>query len=232
MIDQLMLFILPLLLTDMINPILFVGVVYGLGSQKHLLNGTLVLFSFFVCYFLTGLILAEGVEYLTQVLHLSEDWDYAIEAFVAILLLYFGWINYKTDHTPDLHLSKKNELTSRQAIFLGIHIHLIGLPFAVPYLAAIDQILKADISYGVIFSLILIYNVIYILPFMLLILIRLFTGDRSAFLFAKVNQWLDWVSSKVIPILFMLLGLLLLEDCLSYFLGYRIYSFLSLTRSA
>jgi len=46
------------------------------------------------------------------------------------------------------------------------------MPFAIPYFGALDQIMKADLSLGASTFALALYNLLYVLPFALLILLR------------------------------------------------------------
>ena len=52
--------IIPILFTDIINPVLLAGVIYTLGSRKPYLNAVSILLGWFVVYFICGIGLAIG----------------------------------------------------------------------------------------------------------------------------------------------------------------------------
>lgn len=220
-----------ILLTDAINPVLFAGVVYGLGSSHPIRNTLVLLASYFTTYFLSGLLIAEGLEFLIYWQHLPRSLDYVLEFFVAILLIYIAYTQYRAEEQhPEEKLRKDPLMTVREAWWLGFHVCLIGLPLAVPYLAAIDQILKADLTYGTILQVLLLYNVLYILPFAAMIGLRWIYHEEANEVLQRINRGFQHLADRYIPILFVILALLLIEDCVSYFLGYREYSFLSLSQ--
>ena len=47
--------ILPLLITDIINPVLLAAVIYSLGSNKPFLNSIFILLGWFLLYFIAGI---------------------------------------------------------------------------------------------------------------------------------------------------------------------------------
>ncbi|MGA8165070.1 MAG: GAP family protein [Waddliaceae bacterium] len=225
----LFLILVPILLADMVNPILFAGVVYGLGSRRWAVNTWIILISFSLSYFLAGLIIALGLEGFSQKYHIPEVFDYVLEFFVALLLFYFAWRMYRSGYQhPEKKLTGGKAMRAWDAWKMGFQINLIGLPFALPYLAAIDQILKADLHFITVICILFLYNAGYILPFAAMLGIRWLYQEQSQDIFDRINVWIDRVSEKYLPIIFAILGLLLIEDCVSYFLGYREYSFLSL----
>jgi threonine/homoserine/homoserine lactone efflux protein len=220
----------PILLSDIINPVLLAGVIYGLGSQHPFVNTWTICISFFLSYLAAGLLLAIGIEQVAVFFHFTKDFDYALEIIVAALLFYFAWRMYTTeDQHPEEELPHKKNMSQKDALLLGLQINIVGLPFALPYLAAIDQILKANLTALNSFLFLLLYNVLYVLPFTSLIFIRWYYKKKSDSIFESINKSVDRFTQRYLPFIFLILGLLLVEDCVSYFLGYREYSFLSLT---
>jgi cytochrome c biogenesis protein CcdA len=220
--------LLSILLTDVVNPILFFATVQASTDSKPFRSGFCMLGSFFLAYFGTGLVLAFGIDAATKSFSLSGNWDYVIEFFVALLLLYMGFSQYNR-HAKPLR-EEFVEKTPLTYALLGVEVHLIAIPFMAPYLAVIDLLLRAKLSYMAIFTYLLVYNLLYITPFALLIVLVFLLGQKSKFFLERLNKIVDFTSSHIIPFLFIGLGLLLLEDVFSYFVGYRPWSLLSLTR--
>ncbi|GAB4225490.1 MAG: hypothetical protein Tsb0021_00260 [Chlamydiales bacterium] len=226
----LILVLIPIVITDLINPILLAGIIYGLGSRQPIINAWTILFSFFISYFAAGIVIALGIEYFSKILDIPGSFDYVLEFIVAVLLFYFAWKMWRSgDEHLEEQLNHDRSMSLKDALVIGFNINLIGLPFALPYLAAIDQILKANLNPLTATLVLVIYNLIYILPFAGLIILWTFYQEKSGPIFRSVSNWMHRFIEKYLPILFLILGLLLIEDVVSYFLGYREYSFLSLT---
>jgi len=58
-------------------------------------------------------------------------------------------------------------------------INFIGIPFALPYFAAIDQILKANLATGDTLVLLVAYNPVYAPPFLVVPILVAALGERS-----------------------------------------------------
>lgn len=209
----------PILLTDIINPVLFAFMVYAVGSSHPVRNSTALLLGHTAAYLMAGIMLALGLEKLEHRLANPEPVDFAIELIVALLLL---WIAIRsrshTDAPPD---TGTRELTFLSAFFLGAVVNFAGIPFAIPYFAALSQIIKADIS--AIEALIALagYNIIYALPYATVPVLRALLGERSQALFEKINQLFDKTGSFILPALLLLLGSAMLVDALYYFVKGR-----------
>ena len=226
---QLLIILLPILIADVINPVLLGGTIYTLGSRHPYVNTVAMLLGFFVTYLIAGLIIAVSLETLIDTFHIPLYFDYILELIVAGLLFYFAWKQYRQgDQHPEKKLKHDEKMTLWQSIRLGIQVNVVGLAFAIPYLAAIDQILKVEISVTATFFVLLLYNIVYVLPFALLIVIRRIYHSESTAIFETINLWMHRVYEKYMPIIFLMIGILLVEDAVSYLLGYREYSFLSL----
>jgi hypothetical protein len=91
------------------------------------------------------------------------------------------------------------------------------MPFAIPYFAFLGQILKADLDWMGALMVLLIYNLLYVLPFSLLIFIRLIYREESDVLFKSISDAMEWLSAILMPILLFLVGGALLADAFVFF---------------
>ena len=189
--------------------------VYAAGSRRPVATSTAMLLGHTAAYMTSGVILAYGMEQLSTRLANPKTIDFVIELIIAIGLL---WLVLRTrkdkgkrpdEQTPDFALWK--------AFSFGAAINLIGIPFAIPYFAAINQFLKSGLdSTGMIIGLI-VYNLAYALPFLLIPLLTAIMGERSKPLLAKVNAMMEKASDVIMPVLLLAIGLALLADSLWYF---------------
>jgi len=226
---QILIILFPLLIADMINPVLLAGTIYGLGTKHPFRNTMAIILSFFVTYLISGLIIAIALETLEDYFHLPPYFDYILELIVAALLFYMAWNMFKKgDQHPEQKLKHEVGMTITEALVLGLQINIVGLAFALPYLAAIDQILKAEIGPTTTLFVLLLYNALYVLPYSLLIVVRIIYQKESDPVFNKINNWMHRIYAKYMPWIFLIIGILLVEDAVSFLIGYREYSFLSL----
>lgn len=206
----------PILLADIVNPVLFAFLVFAAGSSRPVLNSTSLLLGHTTAYFLAGIVLAIGIEQLEYRIANPEPIDFVFELFIGLLVL---WIAFKSRGSENKKPEEnKGGLTVVTAFFLGMIVNFVGIPFAIPYFAAISQILKADVTVAQSWYILLMYNACYALPFASVPIIRLITGVRSQKLFEKINYYLDKGSSFLMPIMLVLLGLAMLADVIKYYL--------------
>ena len=96
---------------------------------------------------------------------------------------------------------------------------IVGMPGALPYFAALDQILRADASAtGAVLAL-LWYNAVFLLPLVLVPVLSLVLGARSQPFFDAVSRFSEVWGRRLIAAALLLLGGLLVADGLGWFLG-------------
>jgi len=107
-------------------------------------------------------------------------------------------------------------MTIISAFGLGAIINFIGIPFAVPYFAALDQILKTDLGTTDVLLVLGAYNLAYALPFATVPLMVGLLGSRSRPILENINAWLERISGFLMPVLLGLIGLALTADAVTY----------------
>ncbi|MBT8047459.1 MAG: hypothetical protein HKO99_10360 [Xanthomonadales bacterium] len=205
----------PILLTDVVNPVLFAFLVYAAGSDRPVQLSSAMLLGHTAAYFSAGIVLALSMESIAAYLSEPHTVDFAIELVLGVVLIWLAIGSRKdTGQRPDEKAPKLNLLN---CFTFGAVVNFIGIPFAVPYFAAIDQILKADFSATEAVLMLLAYNFIYALPFALVPVLSAVMGDAAKPLLMRVNDWLDKASSFLMPLLLGTIGLILLADAVIYF---------------
>jgi len=206
--------LIPILLTDVINPVLSAAVIFALGSTKPFRNAILILIGWLITYFVSGILLAIGLDRLIDLLKNPRPIDFVIEIVIGILLLWVGFRVVRGNERPGKkpEIEQTESISGLAAFWIGASINLIGMPFAIPYFAAIDQILKADLNTFGAVSVLLIYNLLYIAPFSLVIVIRAVYRGESDALLTKINSWMEKIGAVLMPLLLFGVGIALLAD--------------------
>ncbi len=210
--------ILPILLTYVINPVLLAAVIFSLGSRKPLLNSFFILSGWFILYLVAGIAIVLGLDAVIYLLANPRPVDFIIEIIIGVLLCWLGLIMFfgkKKKKEPEY--DDAASLKPSSAFWIGASINLIGLPFAIPYFAVIDQILKADLNWTTALSILFIYNLLYIIPFAALLLIRILFKEKSGEIFSKINSVMEQIANILIPFILIALGAALIADAVFYF---------------
>ena len=213
--------ILPILITDIINPVLLAAVIFSLGSRKPFLNSISVLLGWFLFYFAAGIAIALGLDSIIELLANPGPIDFYIEIIIGVLLCWLG-LSIVFKNKPKQKKPEYDDaaaLNPSKAFWMGVLINIIGLPFALPYFAVIDQILKADLDWIPSLTVLLVYNLLYILPFSLLLLIRILYREKSDAIFSKINSVMDRIADVLMPFILLGIGGLLIVDSIFYFVN-------------
>lgn len=205
----------PILLADVVNPVLFAFMVFAVSTQRPVINSTAILLGHTLAYFSAGIVIALGLERITVRLANPHHIDFIISLVVGILLL---WVAFLSSKKKDKQQNKENtDLTPLKALGLGAVVNFVGIPFALPYFAALDQILKADFTVAEALIVLASYNLFYALLFLIVPALVITIGERSKPVLQRINEVLDRFSRFLMPILLFLVGAFLISDAITYF---------------
>ncbi len=217
--------LLPILVADVVNPVLLAAVIYLLGSSRPVANPVAVLLGHTVAYFAAGVALAIGIEAITDRLMNPKPVDFSIEAVLGVALLAAG-VAMARGRKAEAPLEDEQGMGPIGSFVLGAVVNLIGIPFAIPYFAAIAQILKADLAWTPSLSVLLLYNLLYALPFALVIAARMIFGKKADAPLQRLNERIDRMGEVLTPFLLIVLGVLFLLDAgWFFFRGRPLYEF-------
>ncbi|MDJ0851788.1 MAG: GAP family protein [Myxococcota bacterium] len=206
----------PILVADVVNPVLLAGVIYELGSSRPVANSSALLLGHTTAYFFAGVALGIGIEAITERLANPEPIDFVIEGVLGVALLAVG-VAMARGKQAEQEFEEDDGHGPLNSFALGAIVNLIGIPFAIPYFGAIAQILKADLAWNPSLTVLLVYNLIYALPFALVIVARVVFRKRADEPLRRLNQGMERVSGVLAPLLLILLGAAFLLDAGWYF---------------
>lgn len=212
---ELLAYLFPILLIDIVNPVLFTVLVFAAGSARPVSNSAAILVGHTVAYFIAGIAISLGIEQIAQRLTNPQRIDFVIGGLVGAGLLWMA-LRTKTNGAPSAD-EPGWELTPLKCVAFGAVVNFIGVPFALPYFGAIDQILKADLSTVDALLALGAYNLVYALPFAIVPVAVAISGDSAKPWLEKINGFLVRASDILMPWLLGLLGLALLVDAALFF---------------
>jgi cytochrome c biogenesis protein CcdA len=109
-------------------------------------------------------------------------------------------------------------VTRPAAVFaLGMAVTVLELPTALPYLGAVGAITRADLAVGDWLPLLVLYNLIFVLPPLLLLAGHVVGGERADALLGRLRRRLGGAAREGLLWLLGLVGFLLLADALGHF---------------
>ena len=207
--------LLPILLADVLNPVLFAFMVFAAGTDRPLINSVSMLLGHTAAYFGAGLLLAVFLNPVLDRLRNPETIDIVIQIGLGIVLLLLIMPSRKvTGKRPGEKMPRLGVVSS---FVTGAIVNFIGIPFAVPYFAALAQIEQADLSQPEFLTVLAIYNLAYAVPFLCVPVIRAVLGDGAQPVLQRINEFVERAAGKLLPIAIGLLGVALIVDGVVYF---------------
>ena len=167
----------PMLVVDVLNPVLFALLVVAVGTSKPFANSTALLAGHTLAYFFSGVIIALGLDQITDRLENPHRVDFVIELVLGLLLLWAA--SSSRDGKASEQKNPERELTPVYCLGYGAMVNFIGVPFALPYFAAVDQLLKANLPLESSVLVLAVYNIVYALPFVLVPIMVALMGEAS-----------------------------------------------------
>lgn len=205
----------PILLTDILNPVLFAFLVYATGTERPVLNSAAMLLGHTVAYLSAGVVIEMGLDSILDRLDNPKTIDFVIEIVLGAVLLALAIPSRKnTGKRPD---ENTPQLGVASSFGIGAVINFIGIPFAVPYFAAIGQMMQVDLTRAEVFGVLATYNLAYALPFTVVPITRAIMGERAGPVLERINGMIERVAAILMPVLLGLVGLALIADGVTYF---------------
>ena len=207
--------LLPLLLVDALNPVLFAVLLMAVATTRPVANSSALLLGHTVAYFFAGIVISLGLERIMERLASPQPLDYGISLAVGLLCLWAALGS--RDGGASQEKEPEFNFTPLKCFGFGAIVNFVGVPFAVPYLAALDQILGADLSQQQSLSVLVAYNLVYAMPFALVPILVAIMGDRSKPVLERINRFMVTATDKLMPVLLLLIGLALIADSIYFF---------------
>lgn len=212
---DLWLVLIPILLTDVANPVLFALLVYLAGTDRGALLSSMALLGHTVAYFSCGVVIAFIHDQLTEFLANPGPVSYGLGGLVGLLLLWVAWLS--RGEPPRSEPSEEPPFSPGAAFVTGAVVNFVGIPFALPYFAAIDQILKTDLDVGGSLVALAGYNLVYLAPFLVVPILTVTMGERAADLLQRINARVERVADVLMPLVLGAVGAALAADAALYF---------------
>jgi len=188
----------------------------------------------FIVYFIFGIFILLGLDTLIDeyagkfIRYMKSEPDsieLVIQIFIGFLMIYFAW-QFSRKSPQDIKTKTyENDITPLQAFTLSASINIIGMWGALPYFAAIAQILKADLATTSMIWILVYYNLIFTLPLIGFIVLQIMMGDKAMALLKKITRFFSHWGKQIFIVSLYFLGPLLIADGIGWFTGYPILDF-------
>lgn len=208
-------------------PLAVLPMTVALGSARPwALSGAFVA-GVYAAYFACGIPLMVGAEVFFDIFgaYLSRLWnqpnalELAFQVFLGILLMLSPWLLRRSKKSQPK--SDSEAAGSPTTMFvLGATLVLVGIPGAVPYLAAIERILSHDPDWATAAAYLAYYNLVFVLPFLCLIVFRFVMPRRAGKLFQVLAAFCLSLMPRLTALLFFTVGIVLVADGIGWFVGF------------
>jgi len=222
----------PISLIDSLSLLPFAVVVLAvlLSGPKPYLSSVSFLLGTVLSYFAAGVLIVFGLgellqKFTTGIVHWFNnpraiDYILSMVVGVALILLGYRWAIARRKRAERKQVSAG--MTPGSAFVMGAGATIAGIWGALPYFAAIDQIMKADVSYAEGVIALAYYNVVFVSLAVALLLIRAVAGSRADGLFNAVTQLFEIWGKRVLVALMIVLGSVMLADGVGWLFGHPV----------
>jgi cytochrome c biogenesis protein CcdA len=218
------LFLLLMGFLDCLNPTTIITQILIVIKSKSVKISSLFIFGTFFTYFISGLLLYYGIAvYLikfTSAITIKRNLVFIICEIVLLTISIFYCIkkNAKTEKPK----SAKNIFLSNYAILsIAIGSTLSDMPTALPYFAFIGKLKQTSISLLAEISCLFLYNLIYVLPLIIIVILYRRNNNYFEVYFNKIEYWIDKLGKLLFRIIILSIILILLLDIVFYFTDYK-----------
>lgn len=226
---ELLVILTPIGLLDSMSmiPLCIVIVVVLLAGPRPLLRSSALIVGIFVTYAASGLLIFLGLQsvfdeisaYALRLWKNPETEELIFQVLIGAVLCAFG-VRIATARKSRTEKPVASDMTGVQALLAGAGLTIVGLPGAVPYFAAIDLILRTDVTLLQRMLALGYYNFVFVTPLAAIVALRLILGERGTGILDAVKRFFDSWGQRLIAALLLMLGVVLLVDGIGWFLGH------------
>lgn len=204
-------------LADSINPSTIAPALYLAAGRRPLIRVAEFTLAVFLVYLAGGALIALGGGQLLR--SLVPDVDirhtvrYTAEVVAGVVLLGAAVMIWRRRHRMAARGLPGSDPKRRSGLLLGASITVVELPTAFPYFAAIAAIVGSGLGTAREFTLLLTFNVFFVLPLIAIMLTLLLAGEQANERLAQGRRFLErrWPH--------LLCGLILLVGAIAILFG-------------
>ncbi len=210
-----------------IIPLCIVFLIVLLAGPNPIVRSSGLIFGIFVTYLVFGLLVLFGLQtFIDQIeAYIDRLWvnpnleELILQIVIGLVLCAVAWRMIAKDKNS-VERAAPSSMTAVQAFVSGAVLTIVGLPGAVPYFAAIDLTLRAELTTAEEIGALVFYNVVFVLPIAAIVFLRVVLGNRSQPLLDGIKRFFDTWGQRVIVALLVVLGVVLILDGIGWLLGY------------
>jgi cytochrome c biogenesis protein CcdA len=212
--------------TSIVPLCIVILVVLLAGPNPVARSGALIL-GVFTVYLACGLLILLGLQsafdqinaYMVRLWNAPETEELILQVLLGVVLCVLA-LQMSRNRKKKAADTKAAPMTAMQALIAGAGLTIVSLPGAVPYFAAIDLTLRADLTLAQRVLAICYYNLVFVAPLIVIVGLSRALGERGERMLAALKAFFDTWGQRVIAALLTTLGIVLLVDGVGWFLGY------------
>ena len=195
-------------LVDSLNPSTIGPALYLATAKNAARSVASFTFGVFAVFFLGGLLLALGPGQLLLALipDLSDTVDHILELVVGAGAIGLGGAAWQGRERIGAHVQRGSERSARSAAVLGAGISAVEFPTAFPYFAVIAAIVGSGFSLPAQIGYVLLFNVAFVTPLLLIILAHWLAAERAEPLLRAVRGWFQRFAGAIVAGILILIG--------------------------
>ena len=141
--------------------------------------------------------------------HPGTEAKHLIEITVGGILIILAGILWIKRQSVAKHVSNTDRL-QKSSIVVGAGIAIVEFPTAIPYIAVIAAVVESGHGFLTQVGLLVIFNVCFLLPLLLILGARVIAGDRARLWLERIKASVDRFLATLVPGLVLLVGLVVL----------------------
>jgi hypothetical protein len=216
----------------LVNSVLFLptgitGIAASLAAKKPFLTAIAFIAGKFTPHLLFGLLIAVGLDTAIDSIKFRaqeawqdpDNWLVAAQFIIGIAMIVVATLVSRGSKDPTSPKSTK-PVTPLGAFSVSAGMTLVGLPGALLYFAAIDQVLRANLASSSVVVAIIYYNLVLISPLALIVLLRRLLGTMVDPLFAAISRFFERWGKKIALLALLGVGVVLALDAIGWFIEF------------
>lgn len=198
-------------LADSINPSTIAPALYLASGERPRLRVAEFTLAVFTVSLAGGALIALGPGELIR--HALPDVDvrrtvrYTAEIVAGVLLIAGAGLIWRRRHRMVERGLPALNLQRRHSIVLGASITVVELPTAFPYFAAIAALLGSGLGALHVFTLLVVFNVCFVLPLLVILATLVFAGDAADRVLGQWRRYLERRWPHMLTALIAIVGL-------------------------
>jgi threonine/homoserine/homoserine lactone efflux protein len=229
---ELLLVITPIALIDStsVTPLAIVPLTLTLAGRRAYVNAVAFLLGLYLSYFGMAVAFLFGLSaifgplnrWLDAKLKSPDPADLILQIVIGLVLIFFGLRIALKRQEKTAAREAVPPITPASAFSFAAMLNIVGFPGAVPYFAAADQILKADLpAIGMVLAAAY-YVALFVLPLSMLVVLRAILGSRGDAIMRRIKEFFDSWGRRVLIIVLVGLGVVLVVDGIAFLMGHPV----------